>query len=311
MKLSDLVYYRNRLDEIAINQIQNRSLREFDHVRYVVTETGMNVGDHANKMRQAYQQATQSVENLREIFEDLKATVDLQIAAREPEYLAESTRLYEQDMCWESNEYILNRRLAIDDDSNIMLRSRLKSVTDWRIPGMIIRPGLENFVEDLVPMDPLYLVDHDQDLLTPTLDQFNEVYRRRLRPYVVSESRPRILAALPQGQFGLVFAYNFFNYKPWPVMQRWLEEIAGLLRPGGTLLFTYNNCDRGHGVALCEASFMCYTPRHKVVAAAENFGLDLTHEHTGLGDLGWLEFRRPGQIASIRGSQPLAKIVNK
>jgi SAM-dependent methyltransferase len=222
----------------------------------------------------------------------------------------ESSRLYEEEMCFETNEYILNRRLSIDEESNILLRSRLRNVSDWRLPGMIIRPGRESFVEDLVPMDPLYLVDHHQELLDPGILKFTVEYQRRLRPYVVKEYHSNaILELLPDDQFGIIFAYNYFNYKPMEIIQRYLTEVFKKLRPGGVFIFTFNDCNRAHAVALAEQHFMCYTPGKEIQAYAETLGYELTPIHHGTGDLSWIELRKPGEIRSIRGGQSLARIV--
>jgi SAM-dependent methyltransferase len=213
-------------------------------------------------------------------------------------------------MPFESTEYILNRRLGIDEDSNILLRSHLRNLSDWRIPGMIIRPGTATFIEDLVPMDPLYLVDQHQDLIQPAVSKFTPEYQRRLREYVITDRTDQpIMAALPQGQFGLVFAYNYFNYKPIEIIRRYLSEIYTLLRPGGVLIMTYNNCDRAQGVGLAERNFMCYTPERYIQQHAESVGFESTFSHNGAGDVSWLEFSRPGEIASLRGGQTLARIL--
>jgi SAM-dependent methyltransferase len=218
--------------------------------------------------------------------------------------------VFDHEMPFESTEYILNRRLGIDEHSNILLRSHLKNLSDWRIPGMIIRPGRDTFVEDLVPMDPLYLVDHHQDLIQPSVSKFTPEYQRRLREYVITDRTEQpIMAALPQGQFGLVFAYNFFNYKPIEIICRYLNEIYALLRPGGVLIMTYNNCDRAQGVGLAERNFMCYTPERYIRQHAESVGFESTFSHDGAGDLSWLEFVRPGEITSLRGGQTLARIL--
>ena len=69
---------------------------------------------------------------------------------------------------------------------------------------MILRPAQEKFIEDLVPLDPLYLVDQHSDLLQPAIDAFNPGYQRRLRPYVINDWKDQeILAAIPTNQFGL------------------------------------------------------------------------------------------------------------
>ena len=43
----------------------------------------------------------------------------------------------------------------------------------------------------------------------------------------------------------------------------------------------------------------------------KDIGFDLIYHYIGKGDLAWLEFRKPGQITSLRGGQTLAQIVRK
>jgi SAM-dependent methyltransferase len=118
-----------------------------------------------------------------------------------------------------------------------------------------------------------------------------------------------ILELLPDGQFGVIFSYNYFNYKPLEVIHRYLQEVFEKLRPGGVFIFTFNDCDRAHGAALAERHFMCYTPGRAVQKHAETVGYEILNKHHGEGDLSWFELRKPGDIRSIRGGQSLARIV--
>jgi hypothetical protein len=224
--------------------------------------------------------------------------------------LWESSRLFNHEMPFETNDYVLNRRLRLDNQSLLELHGRIKILTDWRLPGMMLRPGLETFIEEMVPMDPLYLVDTHQDLLTPAIQKFTVEYQRRLRPYVIDDRQPgTIMHQLPDNQFGFVFAFNFFNFRPLELIQRYLTEIHSKLRPGGVLIMTYNNCDRSHGVGLAERSWMLYTPKRLILEHAFRLGFELINDRDGQGDVSWLEFKRSGDIDSLRGGQTLAKII--
>ena len=311
MKLSNIVRYRNHLDTINLDATRHRAMHELDAMQCTVVNSDLQVRNYTEQIQEKFAAANVAVDELGQVLQNLRDELDVMIQQQEPEYMAESTRLYEQDMVWETTEYILNRRMGMDDNSKDRLLARIRSLTDWRVPGMIIRPGNEDFIQELVPLDPLYVVDHDMDLITPSTSKFNDVYQRRLRPYVVTETDSEILGALPNNQFGLVFAYNFFNYKPFEVLQRYLSEIYNKLRPGGVFIMTFNDCDRGHGVALFESKFMCYTPRSHVANFAEQIGFDIAYNHTGLGNLSWIELTRPGKIVSLRGGQPLAAIISK
>jgi hypothetical protein len=60
----------------------------------------------------------------------------------------------------DSAEYILNRRPVLDEETENLLRVRIQNYVDWQHPALIIQPGLEKFVQDMVGFDPLYLVAH-------------------------------------------------------------------------------------------------------------------------------------------------------
>jgi hypothetical protein len=116
---------------------------------------------------------------------------------------------------------------------------------------------------------------------------------------------------LPDNQFGICVAFDFFNFKPFEIVKQYLIEIHEKLRPGGTLAMTFNDCDRAHCVALVEKNFCFYTPGTRVKATAKSIGYRQIFSWTDTGNLTWLELRKPGELESIRGGQTLAKIVNK
>lgn len=309
MKLSDIVHYRNQLDAHDVRLIRDQTDHELLAINHVVASQPNDIGFYKARMAKRLSVIRDSFEQFDQVFNGLKSDIDSAIQKQQPAYYKASTDLYQQHIRHEPLDQTLSRRLVIDESSNLTLRTRLRNYTDWRVPGMIIRPGQESFIEELVPLDPLYVVDTAQELIDPAVMAFNETYRARLRQYVLNEDRDLILADLPSNQFGLIFAYNYFNFKPMELVRRYLAELYQKLRPGGTVIMTYNNCDQAHGVALAEQNFMCYTPGSEILKTAELTGFDLTYQHTGLGDLSWIELQRPGKITSLRGGQTLAKIV--
>lgn len=309
MKLSSIVHYRNLLDTVSVQQIYDQTNLDLAAINYIVNSQEHDVGFYKARISKRVAAVHESFEQFAKVFDGLKSDLDSAIRKHQAVYYQNSTQLYQHSMQHETVENILNRRLVIDDDSNMLLRTRLRNYTDWRIPGMIIRPAHESFIEELVPLDPLYVVDQAQELIDPAVARFNETYRARLRQYVIDEDHEYILGSLPDNQFGLIFAYNYFNFKPIELIERYLKEAYQKLRSGGTLILTYNDCDLAHGVALTEQNFMCYTPRSHIVKIAESAGFDVTYQHTGLADLSWIELQRPGEIVSLRGGQTLARIV--
>ena len=310
MKLQDIISYINLLSTLSMEAECKEAMRQLESILHVVANHRLQLGSFDKTLEKDFTNIVNHMNDFSATLEQLKNRLHEEVETQEPEYFRESKRKFDHEMKYEENEYILNRRLSIDSDSNILLRSHLRSLSDWRLPGLILRPGRETFIEDMVPLDPLYLVDQHADLLKPAVESFTPEYQRRLRQYVVDDRQDgAILAELPQGQFGLVFAYNYFNFRPIELIRRYLNELFAVMRSGGTLIMTYNNCNTEIGVGHAERGYMCYTPKKYIVQHAESIGFEFTFEHNGLGDLSWLEFVKPGKIESLRGGQTLAKIV--
>ena len=310
MKLSDLVDYLNLLELHSHEPDCGTARRALDSAVYTVLNHTIGFTNFSQEIVARRVNIESAFEDFNSQLSELKSHIQYQIEKLQPTYYQTSSNLWEHEMYYETNEHILQRRMVIDGESNILLRSRLRQYSDWRVPGMIIRPGLENFIEDLVPLDPLYIVDQAQELVAPAIEKFTLEYQRRLRVYHVNDYLDKeVLRDLPDDQFGFIFAYNYFNYRPMEVIDRYLAATYRKLRTGGSFMFTFNDCDRAHGVGLCERSFMCYTPGGEIQKRAEKHGFEVIDRHLGLGDIAWFELRKPGTVTSLRGGQTLAKIV--
>lgn len=312
MKLSELVNYRCQLDALSTIALTKTTDMELAKITHTVATQAIQVKSFADTLQQRQQDIVNSFTRFEHELENLKQELKLLIADTETPWFAESYKLYEQGMVHETAEYILNRRPEISEETDKFYRTRIVRYNSWKHPAMILRPGRETYISELVASDPLYLVDESHELLEPAMSLFNEQYQSRLRPYTINErNSPEILTKLPDGQFGLVLAYNFFNFRPFEMIKKYLAEIYQKLRPGGILAMTFNDCDRNKGVMLVESHFCCYTPGYLVRELAQSLGYEIEFSWTDQGPTTWLELRRPGQFDSLRGGQALAKIIPK
>jgi SAM-dependent methyltransferase len=322
MKLSELVAFRNRLEELPVSaaaQVANHKLNILMHTINHPSEQAMV------QLAEPFIPALEAdLKKIHAAFDDFSIKVDQvkkhvrdQIAEQEKHWFQESYRLFEAaELCEKTDQILYGRKVTGTKsqqtiDAENTLRARLSTYADWRWPGMIIRPGLENFVENMVGSDPLYIIDREHNLLQPCLDRFPKLYQNRLRSYTTNDwSDDPILGKIPNNQFGVCLAYNVFNYRPLEIIRRYLEEIYTKLRPGGTLLMTYNDCDRASAVMLVEQFCASYTPGYLIRDLTNNVGFDLIHTWSDGGPSVWLELHKPGQLLSNRGGQALAKIHN-
>ena len=212
MKLSQVVAYLNLLDSLDIAFECDNSTAKLKHINYVVTEHSEQYASFSNNITKTFDNVVSNISKFSAEIELLKQHLQWEIVQNEQEYLNQSLQVYREEMIHDTVDCILNRRLRIADEDDLILRNKLKNLTDWRFPGMIIRPGMETYIEEMVPLDPLYVVDHDTALMRPAISKFTPEYQRRLREYVINDwTDEEILKTLPNNQFGTIFAFHYFN----------------------------------------------------------------------------------------------------
>jgi len=321
MKLSELIAYRNQLLEYDVADVQY-------HARHKLSDVVHTVKNSVIQPRSFTQSIEEDLDNLVDIFNQFGSTLDglikelnSMIESVEKTYYKDSTAQYNEEAARyghmsdstnaQVDQQIIDRRMVMSEETRQMLSNRIKSYIDWKYAGLIIRPGNETFIDELVELDPLYLVDHSHALLAPARSKFNNEYQNRLRVYEESPVTTNVLATIPDNQLGLCLAFNFFEFTPIEVVENYLETIFKKLKPGGTLAMTFNDCDRAHCVALVEKHFGFYTPGHRVKAAAKRLKYQQQFMWTDKLNLTWLELRKPGNLTSLKGGQTLAKILSK
>jgi hypothetical protein len=311
MKLSDLVHYRNILVANRNQEwrwplqnyidLQQRGMRQ-----NVVTRERFET-----QLENAVGKVATSLNELENCITGIIDDVNRMISEIEPEYFARSYNWYQQESGYETMDYILNRQLIVPEEDFDPLKFRVKNLTDWRYSLLCIRPGREDHIRWLVPAHPLYIADTDHELLQPAIDKFNTKYQRHLRPYKIKEDHDSMFDFIPDQQLGLIYSYYFFNFRPFEVIKRYLTELYHKLKPGGSIIFTFNNCDYSGGVRLTENMFCCYTPGKMLERLVESLGyLHIETVNTENG-LYWMHLQRPGSLTTLRAGQNLAKIIPK
>jgi SAM-dependent methyltransferase len=288
------------------------SMKEVTKITHTVQHSEIQIDDQAATLISIQQDLEESLKQYEQTLTHIRQGVHSLIEQHEYKYFTDSTDNYQQGMRCDTSAQILARKSNIDPDSYVLLESRLKTHTNWQFPGMLIRPAHNPWIESLVALDPMYLVDTHPDLFAPVTSMFTPEYQRRLRYYVIEEyTSDRIFCNLPQEQFGVVCAFNYFNFKPWEVIKQYLDEVFVLLRPGGSFLFSFNDCDNWRAVGLVEHHYCCYTPGRLLRKHVLDLGYEITNDHQTQTGPSWMEIRKPGVLDSIRGGQTLAGIFMK
>jgi SAM-dependent methyltransferase len=316
MKFLDLVLFWEKLCNESSNSIKLTAQLDLDKVLD-------SAGAHFDRasfelLKTRYQNVLESFDLFEQELDLIKQQVQDQIAAEETAWFQRSYQWYERTLRERLSQHaefpqqLRNQPVPLNPDAEKIFSARLRRYADWHHAAMIIHPGNELFIDYLVANDPLYLIDESHELLQPVVDRFEETYQRRLRCYVIEESLDQeLLEKIPDGQFGLCFAYNYLNFRPIEMIKKYLAEIYEKLKPGGVFVMTFNDCERVAGVKLVEQNYACYTPAGLVRNLAQHLDFEIEFFWHDNGPSSWLELRKPGTLTSLRGGQTLAKIIPK
>jgi SAM-dependent methyltransferase len=206
----------------------------------------------------------------------------------------------------------LDRVLELSDDERGEIGTVLRSYTDWHYPTLEIGPGDGDWTESLVAGDPLYIVDRHQEFLDSTLAKFNEVYQKRLRPYLTGlhADRPEFdYSMLPQGQFGFIFAWNVVNFWPLKETKHTLSQCWDLLKPGGAMMFSFNNCDVVQCAEAAETGYKSYLTPKLLNDIFNELGFQVIQYRSTSVNVHWVEIKKPGVLQTSKRHQTLGKIL--
>jgi len=307
MKLSELVAYRESLEHLDYLSGSDSLRQDLSVSIDTCNFSPVGLGPHQGQLEILFKNINQYLHDFNTRIQEIKKFIDDEIQEKSHDYFIQSYRSWEviKD---EPLDQILNRELRASEEDIRLLKHRITNYSNWKYPGVFIRPGLSSFFSDIIDLDPLYVLDTHHELLIPSMSNLTTEYQRRVRKYIINRDQSPHLPNLPQNQMGFVFAWNFFNYTPIEAMKEYFQEIWDLLKPGGACLFTYNNCSRSIPVILSEHSFASYTPDWAVRTILTNLGYEIVNQHNGDYHLNWLEIRKPGELTSMRGGQSLAQI---
>lgn len=207
-----------------------------------------------------------------------------------------------------------NYGLAYTPEIETSIKNRMIAYASWQYPALYLHCcNSVSRIDYITASDPLYLVNQNLDEILEWIKKYPEQYQNRLRLYQVESSN---FAKLPQQQFGFVFCWEFFNQLTLEQIQLYLVGIFDLLRPGGTVMFSYNNSEKSCTAKSIDSGFFPWASRSYIEQLLVDIGytnLRFNDKVIGVDEscVSWAEASRPGELTTIKQSQPLGKIEHK
>jgi SAM-dependent methyltransferase len=308
MALHDLVKLKQTLtqalDAQPVIETIDRLTNNLSNVKLQVPVVPQEHADYIDQLVVYYNSLkTQSVQPMIE-FENRLVLINQQIFELTKQLFAGN---YELEERYGTVDDIRNKRkIYISEDVEHEIRQRILLHTTWKYPALEIGCRDGEWTQHLIASDPLYIMDRHQEFLDSTDSKFPEAYQRRLRKYKLVDHN---FSGLPQGQFGFIFSWGYFNYVSVDTITQCLKHIHELLRPGGTFMFSYNDGDTPEGAGMAENFSRSYLPKSILVPLCLSLGFSLENEVDLGPGISWLEIKKSGTLKTIKAHQPLGEII--
>ena len=305
MNLSELINLRNQLAKVLEISIIQREI-EANYLRLQTLASGVE-----QKFADKILSTAENHKNIKSLLDKdaeklyaLYNEVQEQITDLSSKFFQEN---YQFELKHVSPEFIRNvRKMPYNDQFLELIVKRINLYSSWKYPALEIGCRDGEWTKLLVASDPLYIADVFPEFLTSAVSQFPELYQGRVRKYLIHDFYK--IDNLPKNQFGLIFSFNFFNYLSIDSIKQILLNAMEWLRPGGTIIFTYNNADISTSAGLAESYFMTYVPESILVPMAESIGFETIATYNLEPSHSFIEFKKRGTLQSIKASQALGEI---
>ena len=312
MKLSTLVGQRQGLKDVTTSDIKELVNNTLTKIITDINNVGIDTNEYTAKLTKVKQQLAENFSIFEEELIHFTQDLNREISEQGRQYYEKSQEVYDtakenDSSAYTADRFLFSRYINRDDIKETFL-SRLELYSSWKHPALFIRPEQGDYVEPFLSNDPMYIADESDELLSLVKNKWTNAYQSRIRYRCIREHRADFLSYFPKSQFGVIVAYNFFNFKPLDTVKRYLLGFLELLKDGGIVVFTYNNCDLKNAVIQVENAYNSYIPKSTLVPLAEAIGFEVVESFDLETNVSWIELKKPGELTSIRGGQALALI---
>ena len=315
-KLQDIVRYRAMVDSIDMDAIR-RDINE--KLSKVCNDLAINNFDAENLKDQLLHSHLKVLNNLEDMALDLntfKEEINKEVKHLEAPYYEKSKEIYKNYTLMSPMDKLSrlkNKDLLFHEDTTELLINTITIKISNQYACCQLAPGYGDVTKHLVHGTPLYIVEEDKEGSVVNTDFFNQIMTNRIAWYEMNDADEEILAVLPQEQIGCFVVIDYFNFKSEDVIEKYLKSIYNCLRPGGTVIFTFNNCDYPNAIDKVDEMYYCYTTGTQMKKICSSIGFEILRL-TAIGydeldnGISWLEIKKPGKLGSIRAAQGLASI---
>lgn len=305
MKLNELVRLRNQLsDALEITALNIELEKNYARLLNLTLDIDEDIATGINDLAHNHKNISALFQRDQEQLGFLLSSIQEKINQLSTQFFSDNYQLELQYL--EPDSIRQTRVLKQDQEFEKTLVQRINLYSNWQYPALEIGCRDGHWTKFLVASDPLYIADVHNEFLISAVKQFPSLYQGRVKKYLIHDFFK--IPNLPTNQFGLIFSHNYFNYLSIDSIKQFLIQAMSWLRPGGTIIFTYNNADLPAAAAYAENYFMTYVPESILTPMAESLGYETVFLYNSEPAYSIIEFKKPGKLRSIKVGQTIGEI---
>ena len=304
MKLHNVVELRQALESILpVSNVEREIDDIIDNIALIKTKYGEDYSFRLEQLIGSLESIKRDLAKPLAQLADIKEITDLDLQDATEKFYRPG---YQDELRYANPDRIREiRTMYFPTGVEEIVRRSIDLYVSWQYPGLEIGCRDGEWTKHIVGCDPLYITDTFPEFLESTVKNYPSEYQNRLRKYLIKDHS---LSQLPVGQFGFIFSWNYFNYLSMPIIERYLKQIITLLRPGGALMFSYNNAEMPASASYADSYFMSYATKTQILDMCEKIGFELITSIDLEPAISWIEIKRPGKLKLIKAHQVLGEI---
>jgi SAM-dependent methyltransferase len=313
MQLSQLVSIKKSIQLINLENSAEALSALSKSIDIGLLDIEQNYTEESAALRQTYSTLENNLTNVKDNIKNLLESIDKEILQRASHYCRRGSILDGIPVVEKMNaEAEIRTRIRLfPPEIKYDIFSIIRKFTSPQYPALELGPGNGQFTQYMVAGDPLYLVDINQEFLEKAPNQFTFEYRKRIRTYQIDAHGfgDNDLSCLPQNQFGFVLAIDLMDFYTWDFVSDYLKNIYNVLRPGGTLMFTYNNCEEFSAVISVERGLRGWATETDMKKTCIDIGYEIVETKNIPGHTYWAVVKKPGNLETNKIQQAMGEIV--
>lgn len=317
-KLCDLIKFQTDLNKLIDQFSISSAIYEKQTLLNGLISDNIDVSMSSNlsKIDNLYQTINENNQTIMGICQEVITNVNTQIENIREQFIKKSAQVSQDQGCLD----ILFTTPPKDEIIPNSILSKIYSSSHLSYAGLIFGRVSANYINYLIASDPLYICTQYSDKMysknSPTSDSgpdyiqkvisvYPEQYQRRLRLYNNQQ-------LLPNNQFSIILIWDFFNYVPYNQILDYLKQMLLLLRPGGSIYFSYNNFDNYATAKYGDDRYFASEKKLRKDCEELGFIVDIFSDET-IDNMvvSWAKISKSGKLSTVKLLQAAGLILRK